>query len=67
MADTVTRLKRQLKKMGITQDHIATRAAVSRTYVNHWWNGRRQGERIEIAARVLLAEAERRCDVSVKP
>ena len=53
-----TQLKRRLRKLGITQDVIAARAGVTRTYVNHFLNGRRSPEKLRVVVVGLIAEAE---------
>ena len=56
MTATIARLKRQLKRAGITQDDIAAAAGCTRTYVNHFLNGRRRPKRLRAVAERLLAE-----------
>lgn len=54
----LARLKRELKRRGITQDRIASEAGVGRTYVNHYLNGRRSPLKIKQAIERLLVGAE---------
>ena len=52
-------LKARLRRLGITQAVIATRAGVTTTYVNHFLNGRRpRATRLRDAVAALLAERE---------
>lgn len=54
MSVTVTRIKRELKKRGITQDKLAILAGVTRTCVNHYLNGRRGSPRVKAVVDRLL-------------
>lgn len=58
MTTRLARLKRALKRRGITQDQIALEAQVTRTYVNHYLNGRRSPLRIRQAIERLLVGRE---------
>lgn len=62
MTVTVTgklaRLRRQLKRQGITQDAIAAEAGVTRTYVVHFMAGRRKAPRVQAAIDRLLVARE---------
>lgn len=58
MTSTLARLKRELKRRGITQDRIALEARCGRTYVNHYLNGRRSPLRIKQAIERLLVGSE---------
>jgi transcriptional regulator with XRE-family HTH domain len=51
------KLKRRLRALGITQEAIAKRAGVTRTYINHFLNGRRSPERLYAVVAGLMAEA----------
>lgn len=62
---TLTRLKRQAKRLGITHDRIAAEAAktslrgsVSRTMVAHTFAGRTKSANVVATARRLIAEAK---------
>lgn len=57
---TLARLKRTLKRRGITQDRIAAEAGVGRTYVNHYLNGRRAPLKIKQAIERLLVGDEQK-------
>lgn len=54
MTQTLARTKRELKKRGITQDVIAAAARCTRTYVNHYLNGRRAAPKVEAAIERLI-------------
>lgn len=58
MTHRLARLKRDLKRRGITQDRIALEAGVTRTYVNHYLNGRRAPLRIKQAIERLMVGCE---------
>jgi len=61
VTNKLARLKRELKRRRITQDQIALEAQCSRTYVNHYLNGRRGGVRVPDAiARMLAGAADHR-------
>ena len=51
---TLARTKRELKRRGITQDVIAAAARCTRTYVNHYLNGRRGAPKVEAAIERLI-------------
>jgi predicted transcriptional regulator len=51
---TLARTKRELKRRGITQDVIAAAARCTRTYVNHYLNGRRSAPKVEAAIERLI-------------
>lgn len=55
---TLARLKRHLKRLGITQDRVAAQAGVTRTHVSHVLAGRFTSAPVLDAARGLIAEAE---------
>jgi len=54
---TLARLKKDVKRLGITQDQVAARADVSRTHVSHVLAGRFTSAPVLEAARALIAEA----------
>jgi len=58
---TLARTKRELKRRGITQDVIAAAARCTRTYVNHYLNGRRGAPKVEAAIERLI---ERKSDAA---
>lgn len=64
MARPKIQLKRRLRRLHITQDAIAARAGVTRTYVNHYLSGRRAAPRVERAIVGLIAEATARKDAA---
>ncbi len=49
------RLKRRLKRMGISQDAVADESNVSRPMVNHVLNGRAKSRKVIAACQRLLA------------
>jgi hypothetical protein len=51
---TLGQTKRELKRRGITQDVIAAAALCTRTYVNHYLNGRRNAPKVEAAIERLI-------------
>jgi transcriptional regulator with XRE-family HTH domain len=51
---TITKLKRQLKRAGISQERVALEANVTRTMVNHVVNGRARSRRVLFAIERLL-------------
>lgn len=53
----IARIKRQLKRAGITQDRVALEVGVSRVRVNQVVNGRSGGTRVMAGIERLLAEA----------
>ncbi len=53
---TLTRLKRDLKRRGITQTQVAEAAAVGRTLVVHVLAGRAKSQNVVNTAKRLLAE-----------
>jgi len=55
---TLARLKRDLKRLGITQDRVAAQAGVTRTHVSHVLAGRFTSAPVLDTARRLLAEAK---------
>lgn len=57
---TLARLKRQLKRAGITQDHIAGEANVTRPMVNHVLNGRAKSQKVLAVIESLLVVRERK-------
>ena len=54
MTQTLARTKKELKRRGITQDVIAAAARCTRTYVNHYLNGRRNAPKVEAAIERLI-------------
>ena len=58
MTRTLARTKRELKRRGITQDVIAAAARCTRTYVNHYLNGRRAAPKVEAAIERLIESRE---------
>ena len=56
LAKDRAQLKRRLRALNITQDEIAARAGCTRTYVNHYLNGRRSPNRLRVIIAGLIAE-----------
>lgn len=54
---TLLRLKRTLKRVGVTQTQVAHAAGVSRTMVVHTLAGRTTSRKVLDTARRLIAEA----------
>jgi transcriptional regulator with XRE-family HTH domain len=54
--DTLQRLKRQLKKQGITHDQVASAANVGRTLVVHVLAGRAKSSNVVATVKRLLAD-----------
>jgi hypothetical protein len=52
------RLKRRLKRWGITQDSVADESNVSRPMVNHVLNGRAKSRKVIAACERLLANRQ---------
>lgn len=55
---TIAKIKRQLKRAGISQDEVAVAADVTRTMVNHVVNGRAKSRKVIEAIDRLLHERE---------
>ena len=55
---TLARLKRNLKRLGITQDRVAAQAGVTRTHVSHVLAGRFTSAKVLETAGALIAEAQ---------
>jgi hypothetical protein len=53
------RLNSARKRLGITHDMIAARAKCDRTYVVHFFSGRRAPARLRVVTEELVAEARR--------
>ena len=52
----LARLKRRLKRLGITQDEIADEINVTRPMVNHVLNGRAKSRKVLAACERLVVE-----------
>ena len=57
---TLTRLKRQAKRLGITHDRIAAEAHVGRTLVVHVFAGRAKSKNVLRTVRRMIAEIQER-------
>lgn len=56
--DTLQRLKRQLKRVGITHERVAAEAGVGRTLVVHVLAGRAKSANVVATVKRLIAEAK---------
>jgi DNA-binding XRE family transcriptional regulator len=54
----LARLKRKLKRRGYTQDDLAKVAGCDRTYINHFFAGRRAPRRLWIVLEALAQDAK---------
>jgi transcriptional regulator with XRE-family HTH domain len=56
----ISRLKRKLKRLGISQEAVADESNVSRPMVNHVLNGRAKSRKVIAACQRLLANSNGR-------
>ncbi len=52
------RLRKRCRRAGVTQEAIAAEAHCTRTYVVHFFAGRRSPRAVELAIEKLLAKAD---------
>jgi transcriptional regulator with XRE-family HTH domain len=53
---TLARLKRKLKRRGYTQEDLARLAGCHRTYINHFFAGRRTPRRLRVVLEAIASD-----------